>query len=564
MTKSLNVQTRGFFRSLSLSLALGLAACSGQVGGNNSQSPSQPGDDDDNSAAPGFDDDPEAPNAGLGPCEDKSLPTRVWRLSAAQYAATVKTALGGRAVDLSKAPPDALDTRTGFANGQETTFVSNTFANTLFTAAEQAADGYTQSLAQKNPCMVQNPVSDQCLNGFMNDLGLKLFRRPLAETETNDYSALYRRNQSKQDAQSAAALLLQALLLSPNAVYRTELGNGKEDRMTGFEIAGAIAYGLGNDPPSEALIEAAREGRLFDADVRKGFAREIAKTSGAGEKVGEFMLAQLQLHKLNEQRNALGEKLVDAMIGETNMFAREIFASSQPTLEQLYLAPVAFVNDALAPIYKLSQKPTTLTRVDVPQDERFGIFTQPSWLAASHGPVHRGKLIREGFLCQDIPLPPANAGDLINQLPATPKEYTQAEKWPTFVQERAGCAACHSMFEPLGFAFETYDSKGTFRKQNEHGRSIDPAFKMTGVEGWSGEWQNGRDMVQQIARSQSGQNCFTQRFLTYTLGKGMGDAAKSCTTRRVGRAFIESGGNLHDLMAAIVADDNFIKRGPNP
>ncbi|MDZ4695960.1 MAG: DUF1588 domain-containing protein [Deltaproteobacteria bacterium] len=562
MTKLLNVQTSGYFRSLSL--ALGLAACSGQIGDNAS---SPPGDDDDNNppSPPGDDnDDPEAPNAGLGPCEDKSLSARVWRLSAAQYAATVETALGGRSVDLSKAPPDAVDARTGFSNGQETTFVSNTFANTLFTAAEQAADGYAQSLAQKHPCMVQTPVSDQCLNGFVNDLGLKLFRRPVAEAETNDYLALYRRNQSRQDAQSGGALLLHALLLSPNAVYRTELGDGTDERMTGFEIAAAIAYGLGNDPPGEALMEAAREGRLFDAGVRKEFAREIAKTSGAGDKVSEFMAAQLQVHKLNQQRNALGEKLVDAMIGETNLFAREIFASSQPTLEQFYLAPVAFVNDALAPIYKLSQKPSTLTRVEVPEDERFGIFTQPSWLAASHGPVHRGKLIREAFLCQDISLPPANAGELINQLPATPKEYTQAEKWPAFVEERAGCAACHSTFEPLGFAFETYDSKGTFRKENEYGRFIDPAFKMTDVEGWSGEWQNGRDMVQQIASSQVGQNCFTQRFLTFAMGQGMGDAVQSCTTRRVGRAFIESGGNVHDLLAAIVADDHFIKRVRNP
>jgi len=87
---------------------------------------------------------------------------------------------------------------------------------------------------------------------------------------------------------------------------------------------------------------------------------------------------------------------------------------------------------------------------------------------------------------------------------------------------------------------------------------------MTDVEGWSGEWQNGRDMVQQIASSQVGQNCFTQRFLTFAMGQGMGDAVQSCTTRRVGRAFIESGGNVHDLLAAIVADDHFIKRVRNP
>lgn len=169
-------------------------------------------------------------------------------------------------------------------------------------------------------------------------------------------------------------------------------------------------------------------------------------------------------------------------------------------------------------------------------------------------------MIREMFLCQDIPLPPPNDGDLTMQLPETPKEWTQREKWDVFVEERAGCAACHRQFEPLGFPFERYDDKGKYRTKNEHGRVIATDGEIRGVDDWSGKFDGVTDLVNQILASTSGRNCFVQRYMTYVMGTAIENAAGSCMTRNVGRKFADDGLNLQGLMVAGVTDEAFITR----
>jgi len=494
-------------------------------------------------------------------CEEQNISPRIWRLTPEQYRHTAALAFGINELETGSFPADPRDAKTGFPNGSQSLFLGGTLTNSVFTQTESFSGKAVKALSQQRPCMLASTVDETCVKGFVRDVGLRAFRRPLTDEEQTRFVALHQKQFSTLKAEGAAEALAQAFLLSPHMLYRFELGDGADKTtLSNYEMASALAYGLTDRPPSAQLLAAAAEGRLSDPKQRSEFAKGLAESTEAKEKFAQFLYWQMGLYKLDDKRAELGDGLVNSAVAEVKAFAKHVLDGESPTLETLYRAPTSFVDANLAPVYGLNEKPGSLTRVDLNPKERSGLFTQPGWLMASNGPIHRGKMIREMFLCQDIPLPPANAGNLIMQLPNTPKEWTQREKWNTFVEERAGCAACHVQFEPLGFPFERYDDKGKYRNENEHGRLIATDGKIEGAEDWSGEFDGVGDLVGKLLASPSGRNCFVQRYMTYVMGTPINNASSSCLTRDVGQKFADDGLNLQRLMVAGVTDNGFVTR----
>jgi hypothetical protein len=532
---------------LSLSAPLLLLACTGAI-------------DDGSDGGDGGESTPGT-GGGAGPaeaCAQDVIEPRLWRLTPEQYRNTFADAFGVTDFKVAELPLPVADARTGFHNDAAGNFLSGPLTNTMFSEAERVAAKVGGGLAKSHTCLQSTTVADDCLRAFINDTGRRAFRRPLDESEVGQYQQFFRDAVTDHGARGAAEMVVQALVLSPRFHHRSELGT--DGQLAGWEIASALSYGIADSPPSAELLALADEGGLADPAERERIALELAATPRAREKMAHFVYWQLKLPRLDNARQTLGSALVDSMLAESNSFVVAVMESDTPTLERLYTASFSFIDDRLGPIYGVSGKPGALQRTELPPGERFGLFTQAGFLASLHGPVHRGRMLRESVLCQDIPAPPQDGGDLINQLPVTPTEWTQAEKWPVFVQERAGCAGCHSMFEPMGFAFEVYDESGKFRTQNEYGRTIDPASEVA-AEGWSGQFSDARDFIDQVVASDVGQTCFAQRYLTFALGRPAPAPKASCTTRNVARRFSESGTDLRELMAATAGDDGFVTRG---
>ncbi|MDX2024135.1 MAG: DUF1588 domain-containing protein [Deltaproteobacteria bacterium] len=535
-------------KPFTVGLLVSLVACAGSVSGG-------PADGEGGAGGGGGDGPPEE-----RACEEQKIAPRIWRLTPEQYKRTVNAAFGLNEFDAKSFPADPRDAKTGFANGAQSAFLGGPLTNAVFNQTELFAAKAVKALSQRTPCMLASSVSESCVKDFVGSVGKRAFRRPLSAEEQQRFVDLHKAKVGTLKAQGAAELLVQALLMSPHMLYRFELGNGEaKTKLDNYEIASALSYGLTDRPPSDELLAAAEEGRLSDPKERESFAKGLVKTDEARTKFAQFLYWQMGLYKLEDKRNDLGDGLVNSAIAEVDAFAKDVLQSSEPTLTTLYKAPVSFVDSNLAPAYGVGGG-TELKRTQLKEGERFGVFTQPGWLMATHGPIHRGKVIREMFLCQGIPLPPPNAGDLIMQLPQTPKEWTQREKWDVFVQERGGCAACHRQFEPLGFPFERYDDKGKFRSENEYGRAIATDGEIEGANDWSGKFDGLGDLVDQILASPSGRNCFVQRYMTYVMGTTIEDAESSCMTRDVGRKFANDGLNIEGLMVAGVTDEGFVSR----
>src|SRR5690606_29643853 len=87
-----------------------------------------------------------------------------------------------------------------------------------------------------------------------------------------------------------------------------------------------------------------------------------------------------------------------------------------------------------------------------------------------------GKFVREALLCQSIPAPPANVGELPEPSPELP---TMRERLREH-RENPACAGCHSVMDPIGLGLENFDAIGAFRGR-ENGAIIDPSGELDGA-----------------------------------------------------------------------------------
>lgn len=492
------------------------------------------------------------------PCIEETIAPRVWRLTPTQLRNTLTEGLGLRDVDTARLPADAVDPHTGFVNGAGRTFIGGTMSSALFDLAGDAAGKWIARLSGEDACVATSAPSAECVDRFVASVGRRAFRRPLDVEEVARYAALFAGARGEQGTRGAAELVVHAMLMSPDFLYRTELGSAADTtELTDYELASALSYGIADRPPDAALLEAAERGDLRDGARRAALALALANEPGAHAKLADLVYWQLGLHQLEAKADAIGEARVRSLSRESVRFVSDLLASETPTLHALYTASHSFVDGPLAEIYGVSPGEA---RVELPETERFGIFTQPGWLTAARDSIHRGRILREHFLCQGIPPLPEDAGDLITQLPASPPDATEMEKWRIFQAERAGCAACHALFQPLGLAFETYDVQGRYRTQNEHGRAIETASRISDAEGWSGQFRDARDLAEQLAGSAAGQVCFAARYLTFAMGQAVDGTGQGCLAREVGRKLAREGLDLRVLAAALVEHPVFVER----
>ena len=110
-----------------------------------------------------------------------------------------------------------------------------------------------------------------CAKSFVQKVGRRAYRRPLADDEVSSLVAL---SATETDAHEGAALALGAILQSPSFLWRVEIGTPDPNRpglvrLTGQELATRLSFFL-LVPPDDALLDAADAGKL---DTPEGVAQ---------------------------------------------------------------------------------------------------------------------------------------------------------------------------------------------------------------------------------------------------------------------------------------------------
>ena len=148
---------------------------------------------------------------------------------------------------------------TDFANNEHVLAVNNAQWQSYQLASEQAAELVTGPNGTLPTIYAQTDAA-----GFIRKIGRRAFRRPLSAEEEQSYGAIFTVGEAMSGTgtgfSKGAALVIRAMLQSPNFLYRTELGPDGAP-LSGYEVASKLSFWLLGTTPSDSLLDAAAAGQ---------------------------------------------------------------------------------------------------------------------------------------------------------------------------------------------------------------------------------------------------------------------------------------------------------------
>jgi hypothetical protein len=492
-----------------------------------------------------------------------ALPSsRIWRLSATQWANTVSAALGVSAPDVSAFPPDQLDPRTGYSDDASGDKVTLGLASAYFDKSDSVSTQAATAAIAAMPCLGMTTVTPACQQMFVSTYGQKMFRRALTSAETTSYAGFLAGQLASDPAPQALASTFKVMLMSPNFIFRTELGSSKAGPvdLTNDEIASMLSYSIADIPPDAALQAATP--MLGDASVRQAQAERLAAMSGATAKLNAFWAEYL----------ALGDKptspgLDQSTYNEATTFFSKVVFDNNGTLKDLLTAPYTYADKTVAAVYGSTQ-PDATGKLTLDPKQRAGFLTSVAMLSQTSAPsqaatvIHRGLLVRRRVLCQNPPPPPADVVPDPAQIQMAGTNATARQNYQLFTTTHASCNACHSFFQPLGLAFEAYDANGKFRTQYPAPISmpIDTTGTLNTAGDATGDYADVVGMATRLGGSQMAQYCMAQQFAEYAMGRPVNLDQESCTVRSMGDYVTGKGGQVRSLLASFAATPTATRR----
>jgi hypothetical protein len=489
--------------------------------------------------------------------------TRIWRLSAQQWQNTVVSALGVSAPNVSAFPPDQVDATTGFNDDSTGDKITLPLASAYFDASDAVSTQAAGSAMTSFACLATTPVAAGCAQMVASGLGTKLFRRALTTAETTTY-ANYLVSEAKLDpAATAVGSMIKAMVMSPNFLYRTELGSsqlGTVD-LTNDEIASLLSYTIADVPPDATLQQA----KLTDAATRTTQAERLAALPTAKAKLVDFWRQYLALgaapttpgvglYSYNESINFFSKVAWDGMGAFKDLL----------TANYTYVDP-ADTSNMLAKLYGTTT-PDSTGKLMLDPTQRSGFLTSAAMLTQTAAPsqaatvIHRGLLVRQRMLCQTPPPPPANVTRDPTQIEQAGPNATARQNYAQFATANVGCNVCHKMFQPLGLAFESYDAVGKFRTMDPGGMALDTTGTLDQAGDATGAYSNVTDMASKLANSKIAQACFTQQYAEFAFGRSVSLDQEACTIRGMGDYIAQKGGQVRELLASFAATPTVYRR----
>ena len=524
-----------------------------QPGGGTSSAPDTPIATADAVAL--LEDPPPEPVAGDIACTDQAVVPRgrIWRLSAGAYKNAINAALGYAGVDMGAAPLDSV-TETKFSASAEQNVVNQPWADWFFAQGEQIGSQLSSSLPAQHACMTAAGASADCVKGFIQDYAGRLFRRPVTQEEITRYQTAYSQWAVDMGPADATWALIQAWTMSPNHVFRTELGDralGKVE-LTQYELASEISFLFANTAPDAALLTDAQLGKLSDPAVVRAHAERLLNGPAGHEVLKNFFHEFLHLRELEGGAlDAEQQALVPSMQAETASFVENVVFQQGGGLDVLLSSTRSTVDQPLATFYGVSAGSQVETK-------RPGLLHQAAFLNARRDATRRGLFVTGELLCSPPAPPPPEAVAKASML-MFDEDATGREIQETIQSAGVVCAGCHQAFAPLGLAFEHYDGLGSYREQ-QNGQTLDVTGTFLPLGDLSGTFSDSVDMVQKVMASNQGQLCFSKRFVSYLQGRNAHGVLDGCLITRAREQMKNNQFSLLKFMLELTQDASFYKR----
>lgn len=504
--------------TLSLALMWGLTACVGEIG--------------DGPAEWVTPDDPFIVDPPTNPLpEPPVLPLR--RLTNVEYAATIDAAF--RHEDDDTLPSrwfalpalEAADVFTNDIGGL--TVGTGTFAEYVASAEALADNMALRPTFQQRAYVECDDWSDdaskeRCTELFVQDVGPRLWRRPLTEDDHAGLMNVYRANADCTGAGEECLelsendrykTLLMAMVLSPQTLYLLEPeGEGYPawDESYPWYVASRLSFLLWGAPPDQELYDAAAAGTLIEAESLRGHAERMMDDPQFTQNIGRFVFETLRLGRWEGfyKAESLDFRCMETDNGCTP--AKEIIRANfdenvrrhfegDGDLRSFFVEPNTFGPEMQA-YYGEGSYP--------------GVLGHPvfNWVHSNYSstsPIGRGVTVRERLLlCGHLPAPPMN-------IPAVQRTEGLSVR-ERFAEHSANsaCRGCHELIDPLGFVFEAYDWTGRYREEETAiGGDIVPIDTSGALDGEP--VNNPAELFAAISESTDARECYVEQLLRFSI-----------------------------------------------
>ncbi|HEY1536689.1 MAG TPA: DUF1588 domain-containing protein, partial [Polyangiaceae bacterium] len=226
-------------------------------------------------------------------------------------------------------------------------------------------------------------------------------------------------------------------------------------------------------------------------------------------------------------------------------------------------APYTFLDAKLATYYGYGAQSAAFARADRPASWGIGLLAQGSLLAANAhadatSPTWRGLLVFQKMFCNTKPKPPASVPSIA---PPAPGMTTTRQRYETSHIANPTCSACHTQWDPIGFAFEHFDEVGRYRA-DEGGLAIDTtgyALDSTGKKTLT--FNGATDLATQLASDPVVTDCVSGLMSEYVYAGGGGVGCLAETARA---ALAKGQFGLLEYLAQLSTEPQFSGRALPP
>ncbi len=459
---------------------------------------------------------------------------------------------------------------------------------------------YRKYLEAKSPDEKQ--VHEVIQAGFEEILG----RKPTTEEERR-YGKLLAESVKDFGREKGLELMMSAVLLHPEFVFRFELGGGPVDEwgrrmLTPQELSFAIGYSLRDEGPDEELLKAAREGRLKTRDdVRREVKRMLADTRTWDPAIWTVLDHRTRTSNLlrffhryfdyanapsvfkdDETRKAAGIKgkyQPELLVEETDALVLHILKKDRDVLKELLTTRESFAGrgswkgwlwtenqkrkhnpQGTVEYYNLTKEQwSSELPLQLPEGQRAGILTQPAWLIAhstnfENHAILRGKWVRERLLGGAIPDTPITVDAKLPDEPLSTLRHRMR------VTRESFCWKCHQKMDLLGLPFEAYDHFGQFRTTELDKPVVSTgAIIESGVQKLDGPVKDAIELLHKLAESEQVEQVFVRHAFRYWMGRNE-TLADAGALQAAHRAYRDSGGSFKALLIELLSSDPFLYR----
>jgi hypothetical protein len=506
------------------------------------------------------------------------------RMTRFEYDNTVRDLLNDKTQPAADFPAEEQDANVGFNNTASLLVVDEGLAEQYMKAAEGISARAASDAGRFTGC-VGKEQNLACATKWIEGFGKRAFRRPLDADERAMLLGVFQDGVTQGGPgeagfQQGIEMVIETALQSPEFLYRVEILGTVDPSLKGvdptrpivrlspYEMASRLSYLIWASMPDDELIAKADAGGLQTKDDIAAEARRMLADPKARAMVDEFHLEWLHYDRTaNIAKDPAQFPDWSANVGalmqeESRQFVDHAVFDDAGDLKTLLTAPYTYMNDDLAKFYQ--QTPpgsgSSFSRVDLDPSKHAGVLTLGAIMSIyAHtnqtSPVHRGKLVRERFLCGVLRPPPNNF-----QAPDPAPNSTTRQR---LEQHRAdpNCAACHQLMDPIGFGFENFDAVGRYRT-TDGGQPVDATGELIQSDE-NGTFDGAIQLANKLSQSKLVEQCYALQWFRF--GYGRAEAADdACTIQTLDQGFASSNGDIKELIVSLTQSDAFLYRIADP